>query len=83
MAFFQQSSPRRCLLARIKTYSLVFCAGVLDREVRVEAAVPERLKLALVQVEALMAGPLATRLTLIHEEGRTSRCPRVLTGERG
>jgi hypothetical protein len=26
---------------------------------------------------------LATRLTLIHEEGRTSRCPRVLTDERG
>jgi hypothetical protein len=26
---------------------------------------------------------LATRLTLIHEEGRTSRCSRVLTDERG
>jgi hypothetical protein len=26
---------------------------------------------------------LATRLTLIHEEGRTSRCLRVLTDERG
>jgi suppressor of ftsI len=26
---------------------------------------------------------LATRLTLIHEEGRTARCPRVLTDERG
>ena len=25
---------------------------------------------------------LATRLTLIHEEGRTGRCPRVLTDER-
>jgi hypothetical protein len=25
----------------------------------------------------------AARLTLIHEEGRTSRCPRVLTDERG
>lgn len=24
---------------------------------------------------------LATRLTLIHEEGRTGRCPRVLTDE--
>jgi hypothetical protein len=26
---------------------------------------------------------LATRLTLIHEEGRIGRCPRVLTDERG
>lgn len=26
---------------------------------------------------------LATRLTLIHEEGRTARPPRVLTDERG
>jgi hypothetical protein len=25
---------------------------------------------------------LGTRLTLIHEEGRTGRCPRVLTDER-
>jgi len=26
---------------------------------------------------------LATRLTLIHEEGGIGRCPRVLTDERG
>ena len=26
---------------------------------------------------------LATRLTLIHKEGRNARCPRVLTDERG
>jgi hypothetical protein len=25
---------------------------------------------------------LAARLTLIHQEGRTGRCPRVLTDER-
>ena len=26
---------------------------------------------------------IATRLTLIYEDGRTDRCPRVLTDERG
>ena len=26
---------------------------------------------------------IVTRLTLIYEDGRTDRCPRVLTGERG
>jgi DNA-binding CsgD family transcriptional regulator len=36
------------------------------------------------RVQPVPPGPaaLATRLTLIHEEGRTGRCPRVLTSER-
>ncbi len=46
----------------------------------------DRYRVEAVQSDAVFwyeSPDLATRLTLIHEEGRTSRPPRVLTDERG